>query len=217
MRPIKALLVLLVLAVALGSPVLAEQIIHFTNGDSMPIRSHEIKGDMIHVDLGGDGFIAFPASKVERIEEAGRDVLGSVPSGNQMTADPNGDFSVRGTRTRPVKRAPTVSDGRQINVEKDENGVLGYRPYADSPHAGKRQLRVVGDRRIRRAMNNGPGAEGPRGTTTVNGRHMIGPVGPKRGTAVKPYVTTLAPNKAPSDSAPKRPVAGEQKPSGGSD
>lgn len=216
--PIKSLLVLIVLAVALGAPVFAEQIIYFTNGDSMPILSYEIKGEMIHVDLGGNGLIAFPASRIDRIEDAGRDVLNPAGGrGNQISDRPDLEsFPVTGHRRRPPER--TVDDDRKIKVEADDQGVLGYRPYADSTHPGRRQLRVVGDRRIRRSFNNGPDREGPRGTTTVNGRHAIGSTGPKRGAFERPYVTTIAPNKSPGTaqggSSAERPTQGEQSSSG---
>ena len=58
------------LAVALlASPVLAEEIVYFSNGTAMPIKSYRIEKGMVHVDLGGNGAMAFPESMVDRIEK----------------------------------------------------------------------------------------------------------------------------------------------------
>jgi hypothetical protein len=76
---------LIILATA---PVLAEEVVYFTNGTSMPIRSHEIRGDMLHVDLGSDAFMAFPLYMVDKIEDAGKEVslTPSFSAGNKIMA-----------------------------------------------------------------------------------------------------------------------------------
>ncbi len=66
----------LVLGLMVSPAAFAEEIIYFTNGTTMAIVKHvvdEEKGS-IQVDLGSNGFIAFPMSRVERIERAGANV-----------------------------------------------------------------------------------------------------------------------------------------------
>jgi len=83
----------------------ADEIIHFTNGSEMTVRSHSVENDkkMVKLDLGGNSFIAFPLSMVDKIVSAGQDVfLNPVfhPS-NQAIAGGSGgavaDTSIRGT------------------------------------------------------------------------------------------------------------------------
>lgn len=58
----------------LAAPAYADEILFFTNGTTMPIKSHLIKDGMIHVDLGARASMAFPATSVDRIEQSGRPV-----------------------------------------------------------------------------------------------------------------------------------------------
>ena len=66
------------LVVALGClaalPSRADEILFFANGTTMAIKSHMIKDGTITVDLGAKAQMAFPASSVDRIEQAGRAV-----------------------------------------------------------------------------------------------------------------------------------------------
>ena len=114
MRAHRSVLVLMAL-VALALPAAAEQIIHFTNGTSMPIRAHEIRGDMVHIDLGGDAFMAFPYDKVESIVEAGKNVLLPASSANQM-----GKTAASGRKSATLKAAPTIE--RAKIAEARESG-----------------------------------------------------------------------------------------------
>jgi hypothetical protein len=95
-------------AAALGSlplRVFADEIVHFTNGAEMTVRSHTVEKDKetVKLDLGGNSFIAFPMSMVDKIENAGRDVfLNPVfHPANQAIAGGSGgavaDNSIRGT------------------------------------------------------------------------------------------------------------------------
>jgi hypothetical protein len=58
----------------LASPALAEEIIYFTNGTTMPIKSHTVVREMIHVDLGVNSYMAFPLYMVEKVTRAGEEV-----------------------------------------------------------------------------------------------------------------------------------------------
>ena len=66
-----------VVAVAGLVPVsaFADEIVHFTNGAEMAVKSHVVDKDMVRLDLGGNSFIAFPMSMVDKIMNAGRDVF----------------------------------------------------------------------------------------------------------------------------------------------
>ena len=66
-------------------PASAEEIVFFTNGTSMPIKEHVVRGAMVHVDLGSDGFIAFPAAMILRIERAGERVILEASAFSQTT------------------------------------------------------------------------------------------------------------------------------------
>jgi hypothetical protein len=104
-------------AVAVGSLPLAafaDEIVHFTNGAEMTVRSHTVETakDMVQLDLGGNSYISFPMSMVDKIVSAGKDVfLNPVfhPS-NQAIAGGSGsavaDSGVRGTENAPYKRIP---------------------------------------------------------------------------------------------------------------
>ncbi len=99
--------VVLVLA-AIGTLPLAafaDEVVHFTNGAEMTVRSHTIDKDkqMVRLDLGANSFIAFPMAMVDKIDSAGRDVfLNPVfhPSNQAIAGGAGGavtDNSIRGT------------------------------------------------------------------------------------------------------------------------
>ena len=107
MNPKRIGRVLLVAAAAGSLPLaaFADEIVHFTNGAEMTVRSHvvEKEKDMVKLDLGGNSFIAFPMAMVDKIVSSGKDVfLNPVfhPS-NQAIAGGTGtaiaDTSTRGT------------------------------------------------------------------------------------------------------------------------
>ena len=55
----------------------ADEIVHFANGAEMTVRSHNVEPDksMVKLDLGGNSFISFPMSMVDKIVNAGHDVF----------------------------------------------------------------------------------------------------------------------------------------------
>jgi hypothetical protein len=74
----------------------ADEIVHFTNGAEMTVRSHVVVNDMLKLDLGGNNSISFPIAMVGKIVSAGQDVfLNPVyhPS-NQGVAAPTTSGSV---------------------------------------------------------------------------------------------------------------------------
>jgi hypothetical protein len=53
----------------------ADEIVYFTNGAEMPVRSHSIDKDMVKLDLGGNSTISFPVNMVTKIANAGQEVF----------------------------------------------------------------------------------------------------------------------------------------------
>jgi len=121
--PLKGLgrLAIVVVAVgALGSTVRADEIVHFTNGAEMTIRTHLVEGEMLKLDLGGNNFISFPITMVGKIVSAGQDVFVNrvyYPSNQALPAAPgaqaasNGGGSVIGGAPVGLVRQP-VGPGR---------------------------------------------------------------------------------------------------------
>lgn len=188
---IPATLVLVTLAAPLG----AEEIVHFTSGTSMPVVSHKIDGDMIHVDLGDNAFMAFPMSMVDRVEIAGANVMirRSNTGGTNVMAprpDPTGSFPVSGQRPARASETNRFSEERESDpaVEIDSRGVAVYRPFANSSHPGKRSVGFAGHKRVREA--GGTGAY--RGATQVGTRQVIGGTKPRgHGSSSAPPLTGI--------------------------
>jgi len=116
-------------AVAVGSLPLgafADEVVHFTNGAEMTVRSHTVENskDMVRLDLGGNSFIAFPMSMVDKIVNSGQDVfLNPVfHPANQAIAGGAGtvvaDTSNRGTGdAAPYVRRPGAKLGETSNAQ----------------------------------------------------------------------------------------------------
>src|SRR5262245_681061 len=113
-------------AVAVGALPLtayADEIVHFTNGAEMTVRSHTVEKtkEMVQLDLGGNSYISFPMSMVDKIVSAGKDVfLNPVfhPS-NQAIAGGSGgvaDNSVRGAETGGFRRGSLAKDKLGSNL-----------------------------------------------------------------------------------------------------
>ncbi len=165
-----ALLLAVLLAALLAPLAAAEEIVHFKNGTSMPIRGHEVEGDMIRLDLGDNAFLAFPARQIDRIEKAAAGVLvdRSSTASNRVAPTPEGSFPVRGSgrgqgAERPTPAATPRAAGSR--VEGGDNGVVYERPFAGAAHPARRDLRVTGS----------AAARGARGSTgRMNGGSVAG-------------------------------------------
>jgi len=197
----RAVILAIVLAVFSVAPVLAEQVIHFSNGNSMPVRSHAVQGEMIHVDLGGDAFMAFPLEMVDKVVEAGKNVIL-----DQSFADPKGvmvDTRAPGAK-RPVRAARpggsrrdemfdaiAARDAGRSKVEVNENGVAAYKPYATSGAANRRGLGATGSQRVMgaRGLGSQRAGGGFGGTTRVGNRHVIGSTAPPGSPTRRPPVS----------------------------
>jgi len=122
---------LAVAAVGFVLPAAAEEIIFFTNGTSMPIRSHRIEGDMVHVDLGGNGFMAFPMFMIDRVEGTDQVELkpsSSRPGSNRMVASTRsgGGQNARagGAAANPRLKSRNQGIVKNEAVPRDQYGMI---------------------------------------------------------------------------------------------
>lgn len=209
----KSVLALAVLVLLVGSAS-AEEVVHFKSGSTLPIVSHKIEGDMIHVDLGDNAVMAFPLSLVERVVEA-RGVLfdRSATAKNVMSASPNGAGAVPEQDSLPALQADgTVQDGtdqREYDPAIDVvNGVAVYRPMAGSGNPAKADTAVTGHARVRENRGSPGALNGARqvGTKQVigapRGRHGSGPSSAPVITGIEPRSGQLAPVNPPAPPAP---------------
>ena len=179
----RKLLIPLVLAGALAAaPTLAEEIVHFTNGTTMVIESHSIEEGTVQVNLGGEGFLAFPLEQIEKIETATGEAPLPRPGANRMVNRPRATAGVvRGTQPSRLRRGqwqtPTKEAGRDP-VAVDRSGVAVYRPYGKDAPANKRGIGLTGRRELRnRPPSNTSTANEMAGTTRVGARHVLPPGG----------------------------------------
>jgi hypothetical protein len=180
----KRLILPVILLLGLTGPALAEEIVYFTNGTSMPIRSHEIKGDMLHVDLGSEAFMAFPLMMVEKIEAAGQDIAlaPSFSGGNNiMTArvpDPGGNYPVRGSypghHGRNEGQSPRIISADEVNQMDGKLGLQVRRPMQDDGAANRRAVGVTGRANAVGPSGSGKDNGGVLGTRKVGTRNVIG-------------------------------------------
>jgi hypothetical protein len=182
------------LLLTLTGSALAEEIVYFTNGTSMPIRKHEIKGDMIHVDLGGDAFMAFPMRMVDKIESAGKTVMLSRSSGgsNIISAtgpDPSGNYPVRGSYPghRGKKQETRIISKEELNQMENGLGLQVHRPMAGHEAQNRRALGVTSRTKAIQVSGGGGGEDGGMlGTRKVGTRHVIGADTHRRDPSGKP-------------------------------
>ncbi len=184
-------------ALAAGGPVLAEQVIHFTNGTAMPIVSHTVQGNMIHVDLGGNAFIAFPFDQVEKVVEAGEEVqlTPSFASGNKIivdtTPDPSRVAPVRGKRPAGAQAAELRQQRAKAAARQNLGGMrAGGGRFATEAHSRKQQLGGA-----LRPSSDGGNERYLQGTTRFGNRNVIGGVTPPRGRGgePKPVISPMQP------------------------
>jgi hypothetical protein len=190
----------------LGGPVLAEEVVFFKSGAALPIVSHKVDGNMIHVDLGDNAFMAFPISVVDRVEQAGKNVMigrSGVGGTNVMRArpDPTGSFPVTGSA--PAMRSENARFGDEEPVDDPAidvvDGVAVYRPFAASGNPAKADTGVTGHARVR--QSSGKGAL--RGARMVGTKQVIGPVGPRsRGGGNAPILAGVELSPAPPPPPP---------------
>jgi hypothetical protein len=183
------------LLLCLTGPALAEEIIYFTNGTSMPIRSHEVKDEMIHVDLGSEAFMAFPLRMVEKIEAAGKEIAlrPSFAGGtNVITAkgpDPSGNYPVRGSysghRGKNADALPRIISPDEINEMDGNLGLQVHYPRKGHQAANRRGIGVTGGSNAV-GVSGGGDDGGILGSRKVGTRNVIGSDSRRRDPSGKP-------------------------------
>lgn len=86
----------------------AEDVLHFENGTTMTVTEHRVEGDMLHVELGRGGEMAFPLSRVERITRGGRDVFSE---GRANVSAPSQPGAGRGSASALPPQLPVTGAG----------------------------------------------------------------------------------------------------------
>lgn len=177
----RKLLISWVLAGALvAAPALAEEIVHFTNGTTMAIESHSIEDGNVRVNLGGQGFLAFPLEQIEKIETAQGDAPLPRPNANQIVNRPKATAGViSGSRPSRVRRGqyqtPTAEPDRDP-TSVDRNGLAVYRPFGKNAPPNKQGIGLTGRRELRsRQPARSSTATDMTGTTRVGARHVLPP------------------------------------------
>jgi hypothetical protein len=126
-------------AVAVAAPVaFADEVVQFTNGAEMTVRSHAIEKDMVKLDLGGSSSITFPISMVDKISSAGQNVFlnpvyhptnQAIPPAPGSLPEPLPDRAIRGGgnpvgyRLGQTKTGTGLRMGEAINEPGDNNDV----------------------------------------------------------------------------------------------
>ena len=178
MRLFKVLIGLAVFPLAL--PGVAEEIVYFKSGQSMPIRSHEYLDGMVHVDLGDNSMLAFPKSAIDRIVTAGENVTLQPSYGtvsNRRVPSPQGSFPVQGTRRPWVRKEIPMDHSKASPIETDPRTGLAQYRLGNSAAKNRRRVAVYGNMQV---LSDNPTRQGNgatfTGTTQVGARHVIGRV-----------------------------------------
>jgi hypothetical protein len=191
---------LILCALVLSAPsAVADQVVHFTNGVTLPVRSIEKQASMYYVDLGGNGHMAFPAYLVERIERSDRVKL--PPSSVDMTQHnglmtastyATGSDLQQGMELREAQLAKQAARKAQASkvdeIEVTASGNVVHHPHANRSTSRARQsIGITGSGAARNSGAMGrPGASTRRGGKYVidGNRHVrrrptgISPVAP---------------------------------------
>lgn len=210
----KRIVVPIVLAlVASALPALADEVIYFTNGATMAIRSHEVEADMIRVNLGAGAVMAFPISMVERVQVGARDVFTGPayrPS-NQALAGEEGAKapSVEVSRDNTISAEGNLPARYRMN-RAEANARAGSDDSFTAPASAGRSNRTGPASRFRRPSAPAPGLNAPpEGSVAMGDRYMLSSRSPDA-TPNKPEVVSFGPRVDPDAQAP--PAGGEVPP-----
>jgi len=167
--------VVVAIAVVLTGSAWADHVINFTNGTSLPVRAYNIEDGMIHVDLGGNAFMAFPMELVDQIENPRRS-LNLKPS--TMHPDDVGPmiatsgYAGSGSRGGGAKTSSTPKGP----TSKNPGSYKGNQPQVSSQRYSQEPTRfAVADSGAANLNNSrGGGGGGLRGAQRV-GDHFVMP------------------------------------------
>ena len=203
-RPFPTWVLPVLLAVVAASPLFADEVIYFTNGTTMSVRSHTVEGNMITVELASNASLSFPLRVIERLEVGGHAVAlePSAPHANQAVKGERGVATpgpVTGAATMPARYRRQKNErtraARSGNVGLP--GAVRYgsggrsepdvvHPYSNAVNPGRRKVGLVGNQsfygRSGAATDTPTGKVLPRSIRSRARRHAIR-LAPKRGTA----------------------------------
>ena len=196
MRKKSLILLGMVVAVGVTVPSFADEVVHFTNGSTMAVRSHEVEEGTITVEIGKDSYMSFPMSLVERIEKSGRAVFNADGTSNRMVDTPR---NVSMTGIRPPRHRDGVQRRQESDGDADvdpnpdlvttSGGLTAYRPEAKSGHKAKSEVRFTGNMAVLGGQEQNPRT----GHGTVPKTRIGGVTGsPRR----KPPAVPLAPSRS---------------------
>jgi hypothetical protein len=212
----KAIWIGLTALIFAAGPLLAQEVVYFTNGTTMPVMSHDVEDGMVHVALSPGSSMAFPMDQVDRIVKGGEEVFNS----SLMDASTIKNRMHAGARVTPVM--DTRVSGRPMshqingewsgnklvgnpNVERTQGGMAVYKPYAGTGQANESRsltgrLDMLATRQPAGGASasnpNVPSAGRPFGMTTL--AKMPGETGSAKPLLRRP---TMKPVTRPSNSA----------------
>jgi hypothetical protein len=116
----------------------ADEIVYFTNGAEMPVRSHTIDKDMVKLDLGGNSTISFPVNMVTKIANAGMDVFvnPSYQPVNQAVAGST-DPSRGGAQPVPIQNLMVTGGGGNTGFRQRPGNDAGDGTMLGEPAIGQ--------------------------------------------------------------------------------
>ncbi len=137
----------------------ADEIVHFTNGAEMTVRTHSVDRDMVKLDLGGNNFISFPMSMVDKIVSAGKDVFlnPTFHPTNQAIAGAPGDpgAASRNAASAVADAGPGMRGGGGAAVGfAPQPGVKGGSGMMLGEVADKPLPRVIGGAHLEHSVAN---------------------------------------------------------------
>jgi hypothetical protein len=134
----------------------ADEIVHFTNGAEMTVRSHSVDKEMVKLDLGGNSFISFPMSMVDKIVSAGKDVFLNPtfhPANQAVAGSPSGP--------NPASRNPgAVVAATGSGIRGGGGGSVGFVPQNGVAGAAGVRLGEASDLVPQQLNGGGNGLEG---------------------------------------------------------
>jgi hypothetical protein len=121
-----AAVVALAATLLLAGPIVADEILHFTNGTTMPVKSHTVVKGMIHVELDQSSYLAFPLSQIAKVTRGGEeiDLVRSIGERNRMAAS-------HAINTENVDAGSSVEGGVEQTMEEK------VRAYTEAARNGR--------------------------------------------------------------------------------
>jgi len=142
----KLLMVSMLISVAMAVPAFAEEVIHFTNGTVLPIRSHVYEGDQVKIDLGDNGFMAFPRSIVAKIEAApGVTLLPSTGSNKmfQSSSNPSKVLAMNPRQSPGNSWGMPMNEGSRSLAQRSPSGLPVRQMLPGETGAAAKSLKVI--------------------------------------------------------------------------